>query len=35
VSDDKLETERNESIALARLSERISERVFNRLTNDF
>ena len=35
VTDDKLETERNESIALARLSERMSERVFSRLTNDF
>ncbi|MCP4624826.1 MAG: hypothetical protein GY850_15070 [bacterium] len=35
VTDDKLETDRNESIALARLSERMSERVFSRLTNDF
>jgi hypothetical protein len=35
VTDDKLETDRNESIALARLSERISERVFSRLTDDF
>ena len=35
VTDDKLETERNESLALARLSERMSERVFSRLTNDF
>jgi hypothetical protein len=35
VTDDKVETERNESIALARLAERMSERVFSRLTNDF
>ena len=35
VTDDKLETDRNENIALARLSERMSERVFSRLTNDF
>ena len=35
VTDDKVETDRNESIALARLSERMSERVFSRLTNDF
>jgi len=35
VVDDKLETEQNESLALARLSERMSERIFGRLTNDF
>jgi outer membrane lipopolysaccharide assembly protein LptE/RlpB len=35
VAETKLETERNESIALARLSERMSERIFARLTNDF
>jgi hypothetical protein len=35
VSESKLETERNESLALARLSERMSERIFSRLTNDF
>ena len=31
----KTETDRNEELAIARLSERISERVFNRLTDDF
>ena len=31
----KTETDRNEEVAIARLSERISERVFNRLTDDF
>ena len=35
VADSKLETDQNESIALARLSERMSERIFGRLTNDF
>jgi outer membrane lipopolysaccharide assembly protein LptE/RlpB len=35
VTESKLETENNESLALARLSERMSERIFNRLTNDF
>lgn len=35
VSESKLETERNESLALTRLSERMSERIFSRLTNDF
>ena len=35
VDGNKLETERNESLALARLSERMSERIFSRLTNDF
>ena len=31
----KVETDRNEDTAIARLSERISERIFNRLTDDF
>jgi hypothetical protein len=35
VAESKLETDRNESLALARLSERMSERIFARLTNDF
>jgi outer membrane lipopolysaccharide assembly protein LptE/RlpB len=35
VSDSKLGNDRNESLAIARLSERISERIFNRLTDDF
>jgi outer membrane lipopolysaccharide assembly protein LptE/RlpB len=35
VSDSKLENYRNESLAIARLSERISERIFSRLTDDF
>ncbi len=35
VAESRLETDRNESIALARLSERMSERIFSRLTNDF
>lgn len=35
VSDLKLENDRNEDLAIARLSERISERVFSRLTDDF
>ncbi|MGB9439498.1 MAG: LPS assembly lipoprotein LptE, partial [Desulfobacterales bacterium] len=35
VSDQKLENDRNEDIAIARLSERISERIFSRLTDDF
>ncbi len=35
VAEDQLDTDRNESLALARLSERISERIFARLTNDF
>ncbi len=35
VSDSKLESDRNESLAIARLSERMSERIFNRLTDDF
>jgi outer membrane lipopolysaccharide assembly protein LptE/RlpB len=35
VSDSKLENDRNESLAIAALSERISERIFSRLTDDF
>ena len=35
VSDQKLENDRNESLAIARLSERVSERIFSRLTDDF
>ena len=35
VSDLKLENDRNESLAIAALSERISERIFSRLTDDF
>ncbi len=35
VSESKLDTDRNESLALAILSERMSERIFSRLTNDF
>jgi outer membrane lipopolysaccharide assembly protein LptE/RlpB len=35
VSDVKLENDRNEGIAIARLSERMSERIFSRLTDDF
>jgi len=35
VSDLKLENDRNENLAIARLSERISERIFSRLTDDF
>jgi hypothetical protein len=31
----KIETDRNEELAIRRLSERISERIFNRLTDDF
>jgi outer membrane lipopolysaccharide assembly protein LptE/RlpB len=31
----KTETDRNEDVAIGRLSGRISERVFNRLTDDF
>ena len=34
-SDSKIENDRNENLAIARLSERISERIFNRLTDDF
>jgi outer membrane lipopolysaccharide assembly protein LptE/RlpB len=35
VSDSKIETDRSENQAIARLSERMSERIFNRLTDDF
>jgi len=35
VLDSKIETDRNEEQAIRRLSERISERIFNRLTDDF
>jgi len=35
VSDSKLENDRAESVAISRLSERISERIFSRLTDDF
>ncbi len=35
VTDDKVETDQNESLALSRLSERMSERIFSRLTNAF
>ena len=31
----KIETDRNEELAIRRLSERISERIFSRLTDDF
>jgi outer membrane lipopolysaccharide assembly protein LptE/RlpB len=31
----KIETDRNQELAIGRLSERISERIFNRLTDDF
>ena len=31
----KLETDRNEELAIRRLSARLSERIFNRLTDDF
>ena len=34
-SENKQEEDRNEALALARLSERMSERIFSRLTNDF
>ena len=35
VSESKLETDQNENLALTRLSERMSERIFSRLTADF
>jgi outer membrane lipopolysaccharide assembly protein LptE/RlpB len=35
VADAKIETDRNEELAIGRLSERLSERIFNRLTDDF
>ena len=35
VDNDKIQTDRNETAAISRLSERLSERIFNRLTDDF
>jgi outer membrane lipopolysaccharide assembly protein LptE/RlpB len=35
VSDQKLENDRNETEAIGRLSERISERIYSRMTDDF
>ena len=35
VTDSKIQTERNEEAAIRRLSERLSERIFNRLTDNF
>jgi outer membrane lipopolysaccharide assembly protein LptE/RlpB len=35
VSDVKIDTDRNAELALTRLSARISERIFNRLTDNF
>ncbi len=35
VASDKIQTDRNEEAAIRRLSERLSERIFNRLTDDF
>jgi outer membrane lipopolysaccharide assembly protein LptE/RlpB len=35
VSDSKIQNDRNEDEAIARISERLSERVFNRLTDSF
>jgi hypothetical protein len=35
VDSDKIQTDRNEEAAIRRLSERLSERIFNRLTDDF
>ena len=35
VSNNKIETDRNEELAVTRLSERISQRIFSRLTDDF
>jgi hypothetical protein len=35
VDNDKIQTDRNEAAAIRRLSERLSERIFNRLTDDF
>ena len=34
VDSDKIQTDRNEEAAIRRLSERLSERIFNRLTDD-
>ena len=35
VDNDKIQTDRNEADAIRRLSARLSERIFNRLTDDF
>lgn len=35
VDNSKIETDRNEAAATSRLSERIAERIFSRLTDDF
>lgn len=35
VSESKIETDRNQNQAIAKLSERMSERIFNRLTDNF
>jgi len=35
VENSKLATDQNERVAITRLSERMSERIFSRLTNDF
>jgi outer membrane lipopolysaccharide assembly protein LptE/RlpB len=35
VASNKIQTDRNEEAAIQRLSERLSERIFNRLTDDF
>ncbi|MBW2428570.1 MAG: hypothetical protein JRF56_06390 [Deltaproteobacteria bacterium] len=35
VEDSNIATNQNETVAIARLSERISERIFSRLTNNF
>jgi outer membrane lipopolysaccharide assembly protein LptE/RlpB len=35
VENSKLATDQNENLAISKLSERISERIFSRLTNDF
>ena len=35
VGSDKIQTDRNEEAAIRRLSERLSERIFNRLTDNF
>ena len=31
----KIETDQNEALAITRMSERLSERIFSRLTDDF
>ena len=35
IDNSKIETDRNEELAIGRLSERLSERIFNRLTDNF